>query len=98
MRARLALLGTASPASPFPAPIHPLVPAGTTASMRRDFPSSKRKSLRIASSFASYDARLAASVPRECITPSVKHRMAVAKMEVGKTRRRRIILDSKFGS
>jgi hypothetical protein len=47
---------------------------------------------------ASYDARLAASRLRECIAPTMKNRIAVARMEVVKIRRRNIMQNSKFGS
>ena len=44
-----------------------------------------------------YDAVVAVPSRRECMTPSVKKEIAVARMAVTKTSRREIIRDSKFG-
>jgi hypothetical protein len=52
----------------------------------------------VAASFAASDTRVVASLRRVCITPSVKHEIAVARMDVRNTKRRDTIRDSKFGS
>src|SRR5439155_18388133 len=89
MRARESSAESAVPA------ILPLFPAVTTASDRCVLSRPECTSSRIASSFASYDAR--ASVRRECITPSVKNETAVASVDVKNTRRRETIGYSTFG-